>query len=162
MPDLIHRGATCGSQISLTQPGLVSVTAMLILLLWDPWCENIHTFLYVYTTKIWTLIWPCAWLKAFPHLFLKHHECSYIEHIPITSLNFFYFSASKTNTFQQQNNPSIMFTYTVYPIKWTWFCCDLFCCGSVFSIFTWCIYLFPSGLLHWHWGNHMIAPVSVK
>ena len=21
---------------------------------------------------------------------------------------------------------------------------------------------YPSGLLHWHWGNHMIAPVSVK
>ena len=23
-------------------------------------------------------------------------------------------------------------------------------------------YPFSSGLLHWHWGNHMIAPVSVK
>ena len=23
-------------------------------------------------------------------------------------------------------------------------------------------YPYPSGLLHWHWGNHMIAPVSVK
>ena len=21
---------------------------------------------------------------------------------------------------------------------------------------------YPSGLLHWHWGNHMIAPVPVK
>ena len=25
-----------------------------------------------------------------------------------------------------------------------------------------CIYWYPSGLLHWHWGNHMIAPVPVK
>ena len=24
------------------------------------------------------------------------------------------------------------------------------------------IYPYPSGSLHWHWGNHMIAPVSVK
>ena len=24
------------------------------------------------------------------------------------------------------------------------------------------IYLYPSGLFHCHWGNHMIAPVSVK
>ena len=24
------------------------------------------------------------------------------------------------------------------------------------------IYSNPSGLLHWHWGNHMIAPVPVK
>ena len=23
-------------------------------------------------------------------------------------------------------------------------------------------YHYPSGLLHWHWGNHMIAPVYVK
>ena len=30
-----------------------------------------------------------------------------------------------------------------------WSCTDLF-------------YPYPSGLLHWHWGNHMIAPVPVK
>ena len=23
-------------------------------------------------------------------------------------------------------------------------------------------YLYPSGLIRWHWGNHKIAPVSVK
>ena len=23
-------------------------------------------------------------------------------------------------------------------------------------------YLYPSALLHWHWGNHMISPVPVK
>ena len=28
--------------------------------------------------------------------------------------------------------------------------------------FMWCIYPNPSGLLHWHWGNHMIAPEPVK
>ena len=26
----------------------------------------------------------------------------------------------------------------------------------------WFIYSYSSGLLHWHWGNHMIAPVPVK
>ena len=26
----------------------------------------------------------------------------------------------------------------------------------------WCIHSYPSGLLRWHWGNHMIAPVPVK
>ena len=25
-----------------------------------------------------------------------------------------------------------------------------------------CFYPYSSGLLHWHWGNHMIAPVPVK
>ena len=29
-------------------------------------------------------------------------------------------------------------------------------------IFMWFIYPYHSGLLHWHWGNHMIAPVPVK
>ena len=31
-------------------------------------------------------------------------------------------------------------------------------CGLVLLDF----YPYPSGLLHWHWGNHTIAPVSVK
>ena len=26
----------------------------------------------------------------------------------------------------------------------------------------WFIYAYSSGLLHWHWGNHIIAPVHVK
>ena len=26
----------------------------------------------------------------------------------------------------------------------------------------WCIFPYSSGLLHWHWGNHMIAPVPVN
>ena len=33
---------------------------------------------------------------------------------------------------------------------------------SVHDWFTWFIYPYTSGLLHWHWGNHMIAPVPVK
>ena len=32
----------------------------------------------------------------------------------------------------------------------------------VHNDFKWRIYPYPSGLLHWHWGNHMIAPVPVK
>ena len=36
-----------------------------------------------------------------------------------------------------------------------------FCC--VLLWFDTCQYHpYPSGLLHWHWGNHMIAPVPVK
>ena len=40
------------------------------------------------------------------------------------------------------------------------FHCALFCCGYivVWSGITWSIYPYPSGLLHWHWSNHMIAP----
>ena len=30
-------------------------------------------------------------------------------------------------------------------------------CAS-YRWFLWCIYLYHSGSLHWHWGNHMIAP----
>ena len=33
---------------------------------------------------------------------------------------------------------------------------------TVLSGFVCFIYLYSSGLLHWHWGNHMIAPVPVK
>ena len=46
----------------------------------------------------------------------------------------------------------------------TWFCCALFCCGYVINSYcTHTIYLpISSGSLHWHWGNHMIAPVPVK
>ena len=44
------------------------------------------------------------------------------------------------------------------------FCYDLFGCGLIISYcrFTWFIYPYPSGLLHWHWGKHMIAPVPVQ
>ena len=46
----------------------------------------------------------------------------------------------------------------------TYFCCASFCCGYIIihSRLIWFIYAYPSGLLHWHWGNHMIAPVPVK
>ena len=37
-------------------------------------------------------------------------------------------------------------------------CFVLFHCGYGPCTF----YPYPSGLLHWHWGNHMIAPVPVK
>ena len=33
---------------------------------------------------------------------------------------------------------------------------------SIHSGFMWCIYPYPSRLLHWHRGNHMIAPVPMK
>ena len=71
----------------------------------------------------------------------------------------------------------------------TLFCFTLFCCGYIMShtiylpIFPrnasqalgqsydcsctgdailWSIYQYSPELLHWHWGNHMIAPVPVK
>ena len=47
---------------------------------------------------------------------------------------------------------------------YTQFCCALFCCGynnRIIGEFMRLIYPYPSGLLHWHWGNY-IAPVPVK
>ena len=46
-------------------------------------------------------------------------------------------------------------------------CCALFCCGYmviwwVSAGLLWSFYPYSSGLLHWHWGNHTIAPVPVK
>ena len=38
-----------------------------------------------------------------------------------------------------------------------WFCLALCHCGII-----WSIYPYFSGLLQWHWGNHMIAPVPLK
>ena len=58
--------------------------------------------------------------------------------------------------------------------KWQHFCfsdisqnirttsCALFSCGYIGSRFVWSIYPYSSGLLHWHWGNHTIAPVPMK
>ena len=45
--------------------------------------------------------------------------------------------------------------------------CALFCFQNLVRfnfvyVFMWFIYPYHSGLLHWHWGNHMIAPVPVK
>ena len=38
------------------------------------------------------------------------------------------------------------------------------CCYvvDVSSVLSRSVYPYHSGLLHWHWGNHMIAPVPVK
>ena len=36
--------------------------------------------------------------------------------------------------------------------------CTVWLCLGIF----WWFYPYPSGLLHWHWGNLMIAPVPVK
>ena len=35
------------------------------------------------------------------------------------------------------------------------FCFVVYCCGHCELL--WCLYPCPSGLLHWHWGNHMIV-----
>ena len=39
-----------------------------------------------------------------------------------------------------------------------WYCLDPI---GIALWLTW-FYSYPSGLLHWHWGNRMIAPMSVK
>ena len=41
------------------------------------------------------------------------------------------------------------------------FYCVLFCCGYIW-FFLWIhrsFYPYSSGILHWHWGNHKIAPM---
>ena len=52
----------------------------------------------------------------------------------------------KARDLEQENAPQQLRTQFL-------FCCD-FVCRS--------FYPYPSGLPHWHWGNHMIAPVPVK
>ena len=42
----------------------------------------------------------------------------------------------------------------------TRFCCAMFCCDMISSCgLIWFICPYYSGLLHWHWDNHMIVPV---
>ena len=64
----------------------------------------------------------------------------------------------------QHTHPSMVFsTYSTAHEICTYSCCAMFCCVYIFfngSI--WLIFPYSSGLLHWHWGNHMIAPVPVK
>ena len=58
----------------------------------------------------------------------------------------------------------IMKLYEVYPITYVAsFVLFFFCLSYINSIsgFRWSIYPYSSGLCHWHWGNHMIAPVPV-
>ena len=51
--------------------------------------------------------------------------------------------------------------HKIYPINYahgfdlSWPCYQFY--GLLLSFLS-----YPSGLLHWHWGNHMIAPVPVK
>ena len=37
-------------------------------------------------------------------------------------------------------------------------------CAWLYSVVIWYsqFFIYPSGWLHWHWGNHMIAPMPVK
>ena len=62
-----------------------------------------------------------------------------------------------------QSGKSMRHKHTISHEICTW-CFCLPCCGYiiVFSGFMGCIYPYPSGLLHWHWGNRVIAPVQVK
>ena len=53
--------------------------------------------------------------------------------------------------------------YPIWYFIWSLLC--FLCCGYISSFpcrFLWNIYPYPSGLLHWCWGNHVIAPVLVK
>ena len=55
--------------------------------------------------------------------------------------------------------------YTVYSMKYWHSFVVLYVVVLVISVLngiTWCIHLYCSGLLHWHWSNHVIAPVPVK
>ena len=48
---------------------------------------------------------------------------------------------------------------TLYPKKYAHGCCfAVFCCGYTLTVF----FPYPSGLLHWHWGNLTIAPVPAE
>ena len=61
--------------------------------------------------------------------------------------------------------PNLLVICTVCPHKiHTWFCCVFFVVVIllIHSRSMWCICPYSSGLLHRHWGNHMIAPVQVK
>ena len=54
---------------------------------------------------------------------------------------------------------------TTHPIEYsTLYCCPFFVVviSLWFIGFMWRVYLYSSGLIHWHWGNHMIAPVPVN
>ena len=42
------------------------------------------------------------------------------------------------------------------------FCCALFCLWLYYHFFIWHIYPYHSGLLHWHWSNHLIVLVPLK
>ena len=54
--------------------------------------------------------------------------------------------------------------FRVYPIKYAHGYCALFLHDCIIiSLWIHVVKLpYPSGLLHWHWGNHMIAPVPLK
>ena len=57
----------------------------------------------------------------------------------------------------------VKYDHTVYPIRCVHCYVALYFVVVLFlSGFTCSIYPYSSGLLHWHWGNHMIAPMRVK
>ena len=58
--------------------------------------------------------------------------------------------------------------YSVSNKSCTWYCSYVFCHSHDHLLWLQNTHLqhthspYPPGLLHWHWGNHMIAPVPVK
>ena len=54
-------------------------------------------------------------------------------------------------------------TYRVYPMECAHsFVCVLFLVVMISVLTDSFMYPYRSGLLHWHWGNHTIAPVPLQ
>ena len=62
---------------------------------------------------------------------------------------------------QKKSWPELMFMYWKYSTIQGFCTSFALCCALIWFSCDW-FYPYPSGLLHWQWGNHMIAPVPVR
>ena len=151
--------------------------------LWDP--GKLFTFIYENETKnIYLFMWkihpgtPIPWFKK-DHtaliyymlqmtqtkiniLYAPFHDvqmdcCIYRVHSVWEAWHIIVWLSKQLNI-SMLTPKSLPMVYTVHPIKYA----HSPCLVMFVVISTDWLYPYLSGSLHWHWGNHMIAPVPVK
>ena len=73
-------------------------------------------------------------------------------------------AVSSTSTWEHQNHlmPTVRKNPTIHTSQEWCFGSLVVFCKLLLRLGNGCFHPYPSGFLHWHWGNHTIAPVPVK
>ena len=104
--------------------------------------------------KLWRSSMKNHWFSSL----LEWTRCICLRDTTITSIWFQSFIHNFALSNELRTHEAVRINgITVYPKKYAHgFCFAVLCCGYTL------ISPYPSGLLHWHWGNLTIAPVPAK
>ena len=140
--------------------------------------------MYVFSIMTKTLIW--LWLVALKVVIMTTYSAtrsSTVTKLATWKLEVFSkfrcMTDSSMNIHEQDEIHDVQWIFR-WAMQWTIYCArfsfflflvivilysrsqGLYTLVCLFVVWHGSFYPYPSGLLHWHWGNHMIAPVSVK